>query len=163
MFEEESLAPSLDGRCVDVPALVEDQHSSAGSARLIRLDPVHASDETFLYQTFASTRAEEMALTGWNAEQQEAFLRMQYEAQRRSYRMQMPDAEYWVIRCDEMAVGRLILNRSSKESSKESSEEIHVVDIALLPEFRKQGIGSTLRSPYLVVNFIIALTERSGW
>jgi ribosomal protein S18 acetylase RimI-like enzyme len=77
-----------------------------------------------------------MALTGWNAEQQEAFLRMQYDAQRRSYRMQLPDAKYWVIRCDGSAVGRLIIDRTA--------EEIHVVDIALLPEFRKRGIGSTL-------------------
>jgi ribosomal protein S18 acetylase RimI-like enzyme len=61
---------------------------------------------------------------------------MQYEAQRRSYRMQFPDAEYWVIRCDEVAVGRLIVDRTP--------EEIHVMDIALLPEFRAQGIGSTV-------------------
>jgi ribosomal protein S18 acetylase RimI-like enzyme len=77
-----------------------------------------------------------MALTGWNAEQQEAFLRMQYDAQRRSYLMQLPEAKYWVIRYDGAAVGRLIVERTA--------EEIHVVDIALLPEFRKRGIGSTL-------------------
>ena len=77
-----------------------------------------------------------MALTGWNAEQQETFLRMQYEAQRRSYLMQLPEAEYWVVRCDGSAVGRLIINGTA--------EEIHVVDIALLPEFRRRGIGSTL-------------------
>jgi ribosomal protein S18 acetylase RimI-like enzyme len=102
----------------------------------ITLDPILASDEPFLYRTFASTRAEEMALTGWNAEQQEAFLRMQYDAQRRSYLMQLPEAKYWVIRYDGAAVGRLIVERTA--------EEIHVVDIALLPEFRKRGIGSTL-------------------
>ena len=77
-----------------------------------------------------------MALTGWNAQQQDLFLRMQYEAQRSSYLMQMPDAEYWVIRCDEMATGRLILHRTP--------EKIYVVDIALIPEFRGLGIGSDL-------------------
>jgi ribosomal protein S18 acetylase RimI-like enzyme len=102
----------------------------------ITIDPVLSSDEPFLYQTFASTRAEEMALTGWNAGQQEAFLRMQYDAQRRSYQMQLPEAKYWVIRCDGSAAGRLILDRTA--------QEIHVVDIALLPEFRKRGIGSAL-------------------
>lgn len=77
-----------------------------------------------------------MALTGWNAEQQEAFLRMQYDAQRRSYRMQLPDAEYSVVRCNGSAAGRLIIDHTA--------QEIHVVDIALLPEFRKRGIGSSL-------------------
>jgi len=61
---------------------------------------------------------------------------MQYEAQRSSYLMQMPGAEYWVIRRDEMAAGRLILHRTP--------EKIYVVDIALIPEFRGLGIGSDL-------------------
>jgi len=120
-----------------VPATEARNRSNPGvSVPAITLDPVLDSDEPFLYRTFASTRAEEMALTGWNTEQQDAFLRMQYEAQRRSYLMQLPDARYWVIRCDGSAVGRLIIDRTV--------EEIHVVDIALLPEFRKQGIGSSL-------------------
>jgi ribosomal protein S18 acetylase RimI-like enzyme len=102
----------------------------------ISLHPVCACDEPLLYETFASTRTEVMALTGWNADQQEAFLRMQYDAQRRSYLMQIPDAEYWVIHKDEVAAGRLIVHRTAKE--------IHVVDISLLPQFRNLGIGSAL-------------------
>jgi ribosomal protein S18 acetylase RimI-like enzyme len=135
MFEEESLAPSLNELS---PGITEEQGqlTSEVNARVIGLDPVGPSDEAFLYRTFASTRAEEVALTGWSAEQQESFLRMQYEAQRRSYLMQLPDAKYWVIRCDENAVGRLIIDRTPGE--------IHVVDIALLPEFRQRGIGSSL-------------------
>jgi ribosomal protein S18 acetylase RimI-like enzyme len=136
MFKESSSAPSLAG----LSALISDGdrvwHAPGAGAHPVSLDPVSPSDEPFLYQTFASTRAGEMSLTGWNAEQQEAFLRMQYEAQRRSYLLQLPHAEYWVIRRDEMAVGRLILDRTP--------EEIHIVDIAILPEFRAQGIGSIL-------------------
>jgi ribosomal protein S18 acetylase RimI-like enzyme len=133
MFAEKSFAPKL--------SLVPSQKADCRlapevSASTITLDRVLPSDEPFLYRTFASTRTEEMALTGWNADQQEAFLRMQYDTQRRSYLMQLPDAKYWVIRCDGSAVGRLIIDRTA--------EEIHVVDIALLPEFRKRGIGSTL-------------------
>lgn len=106
------------------------------SVPAISLDPVRPADEPFLYHTYASTRAGEMALTGWHPEQQEVFLCMQYEAQRRSYRTQMPNAEYWVIRCDKIAAGRLIVDRTP--------EEIRLVDIALLPEFRTVGIGSAL-------------------
>ena len=133
MFAEKSVALKLSL----VPATeARDRPTSGIGVRAITIDPVLACDEPFLYRTFASTRAEEMALTGWNAEQQETFLRMQYEAQRRSYLMQLPEAKYWVIRCDGSAVGRLIINGTAGE--------IHVVDIALLPEFRKRGIGSTL-------------------
>lgn len=132
MLEDKSLAPRLS---LVVATEGEDQYVAAVSTQ-ISLSPVGSSDEQFLYQTFASTRAAEMALTGWNTEQQETFLRMQYQAQRSWYRVQCPDAEYWVICCGETAVGRLIIDRTP--------EQIHVVDIALLPEFRKQGIGSTL-------------------
>jgi ribosomal protein S18 acetylase RimI-like enzyme len=133
MFTEDSLALKRN-----LTLGTEAEHCLAGdvSAAKIHLDPVLASDEIFLYQTFTSTRTEEMALTGWNAEQQESFLRMQYEAQRRSYLMQLPDAEYFVIRSSETALGRLIIDRRP--------EEIHIVDIALLSEFRKHGIGSIL-------------------
>jgi len=102
----------------------------------IVLKPATQSDEEFMIAVYASSRADEMAMTGWNLEQQDAFLRMQFDAQRRSYLMQLPNAQYWVIRRDEIAVGRLILDRMP--------EEIHIVDIALLPEFRRLGIGSAL-------------------
>jgi ribosomal protein S18 acetylase RimI-like enzyme len=114
----------------------EDSIASDVSTPAISLSPVGSSDEALLYRTYAATRTEEMSLTGWSAEQQEIFLRMQYDAQRRSYWLQLPNAEYSVIRRDEIAAGRLMLDRTPKE--------IHVVDIALLPEFRAQGIGSIL-------------------
>jgi ribosomal protein S18 acetylase RimI-like enzyme len=138
MFEDKSPAP---GSCLVVAPEIEGESTSDKSscdvtAPVICLYPIDSADEPFLYRTFASTRADEMAFTGWSTEQQEAFLRMQYETQRRAYLMQIPDAEYWVVRRDETAVGRLITDRTP--------DEIHVVDIALLPEFRAQGIGSTL-------------------
>jgi ribosomal protein S18 acetylase RimI-like enzyme len=66
---------------------------------------------------------------------------MQYEMQRRAYRLQVPNAEYWAIRCDGTGAGRLILNRTS--------EDIHIVDIGLLPEFQGLGIGSALMAAIL--------------
>ena len=136
MFEGRSSAPSLSGLNALIADGDEGTLTFGISVPPLSLYPVRPSDEPFLYLTFASTRTAEMALTGWNADQQEAFLRMQYEAQRRSYLLQLPDAEYWVIRRHETAVGRLILDRKP--------EEIHIVDIAILAEFRGQGIGSTL-------------------
>jgi ribosomal protein S18 acetylase RimI-like enzyme len=106
------------------------------SEREIHLEPASAADESFLYATFASTRTQELEITGWGEEQKEQFLRMQFKAQRESYLTQTPDAEYSVVKCGEIAVGRLIIERTA--------EEIHIVDIALLTQFRKQGIGSIL-------------------
>jgi ribosomal protein S18 acetylase RimI-like enzyme len=102
----------------------------------IRLEPVQDADEPFLYRTYASTRMEELAVTGWNDEQKEKFLRMQYEAQTSSYRMQCPEAKYWVIYHEGSPAGRLTLDREP--------HKIHIVDIALVPEFRAKGIGTAL-------------------
>jgi ribosomal protein S18 acetylase RimI-like enzyme len=84
--------------------------------------------------TFASTRTEELAATGWSDEQKEQFLRLQFEAQRISYLREIPDTEYSMIRYGTAAVGRLIVERTPTD--------VHIVDIALLAEFRGQGIGS---------------------
>lgn len=118
------------------------------TAPVTRLEPVEPADEPFLYRTFASTRTDEMALTGWSEEQKEQFLRMQFEAQRQSYLHDLPDAEYSVIRYGSTAVGRLIVERTPTE--------IHIVDIALLTQFRKQGIGSIL------MRRIVAEAEQTG-
>lgn len=102
----------------------------------VTLQPAQPGDESFLFAVYASTRAEEVALTGWLPSQQEQFLRMQFEAQTRSYRMQFPQAKHWVIRHGEVAAGRMIVDRTA--------DEILLIDIALLPEHRNKGIGSVL-------------------
>jgi ribosomal protein S18 acetylase RimI-like enzyme len=116
-------------------------YSPGVSAGIITLTSPCHSDEALFYRTYAGTRLEEMALTGWDAKQQDLFLRMQYEAQRQSYLVQVPAAEYWVIRLDGHPAGRLITNRTT--------EDIHIVDIAVLPEFRRQGIASNLMNSML--------------
>lgn len=112
------------------------RNSLAISEQDVHLEPASPADKSFMYATFASTRVEELAITGWSDEQKEQFLRLQFEAQRLSYLREIPDAEYSVIRCGTAAVGRLIVERTPTE--------VHIVDIALLAEFRRQGIGSVL-------------------
>jgi ribosomal protein S18 acetylase RimI-like enzyme len=102
----------------------------------IFLRPANAFDEAFMYATFVSTRIDELAVTGWSEEQKQNFLRMQFEAQRQSYLRDIPDAEYSVIQWGTIPVGRLIVEQTPLE--------IHIVDIALLSQFRKLGIGSIL-------------------
>lgn len=103
---------------------------------MITLRLVCPADETFLYQLYASTRMEEMALVNWSVTQQTAFLHMQFNAQRQSYRMQFAEASEQIILRDEAAIGRLMLNRTK--------QEILLVDIALLPQYRNAGIGTQL-------------------
>jgi GNAT superfamily N-acetyltransferase len=102
----------------------------------VTLRPVAASDQDFLFEVYASTRREEIAAWGWNAAQQDAFLKMQFTAQQRAYEMQYPDASHDIIALGGEQVGRLLVARSSAE--------ILLTDISLLPEHRGKGIGSEL-------------------
>ncbi len=77
-----------------------------------------------------------MALVDWTESQKEAFLHMQFDAQWRSYLLQFPNARHQVVEYNGIPAGRLITERSSSE--------IRIIDIALLPEQRNKGIGTTL-------------------
>jgi GNAT superfamily N-acetyltransferase len=93
-------------------------------------------DEQFLEAVYASTRAEEMQLVPWTDEQKQAFVRMQYRAQRQSYQDQYPNSQVYVIEQLGQPVGRMIVDRSAAS--------ILLMDIALLPEYRNRGLGSAL-------------------
>lgn len=101
------------------------------------LRPTTAADDAFLLRVYASTRADELALTPWDAPERQAFVVQQHRAQTAHYRTQWPDAEQSVIvvRTDDAAqdVGRLWLHRRA--------DTVHVLDIALLAEWRGRGIG----------------------
>jgi ribosomal protein S18 acetylase RimI-like enzyme len=100
----------------------------------ITFRPEQPEDEPFLSRLYASTRTEEMALTGWPAEQQEAFLRQQFQFQTLHYRAYYNGASFEIILQDQRPVGRIYIHRGA--------EEIRLMDIALLPEFRGAGIGT---------------------
>ena len=102
----------------------------------LRQAPLSPEDEDFIYRLYASTRMAEIAGFGWDQAQQEAFLRMQFNAQKRWYEMAYPGAEHTMIFRDEQPVGRMIVLRGA--------QEFHLIDIALLPEHRGCGIGTAL-------------------
>jgi GNAT superfamily N-acetyltransferase len=102
----------------------------------LRLRPITPEDDSFLARLFASTRADELALTGWSDQQKDAFCRMQFDAQSAHYRKHYGDGSFDIIERDGVAAGRLLVWRSG--------EEILIVDIALLPEHRGAGIGTKL-------------------
>jgi ribosomal protein S18 acetylase RimI-like enzyme len=102
----------------------------------VTLRPAGESDRPLLLRVFAGTRARELALLPGDDAAKQAFLRLQFEAQERSYRAQTPDAGVSVVLLDGEPVGRLIVARRERE--------IRIVDIALLPEHRGAGIGTRL-------------------
>lgn len=105
-------------------------------ARGLALRPETEADLDFLAQLYASTRQEELAPLPWSAEQKAAFLAQQFEAQRRYYRATFDDCDFDVIEHAGEPVGRLYLERRPSE--------LHLVDIALLPAWRGQGVGAAI-------------------
>ena len=104
----------------------------------LRLREVAAEDRPFLYQVYASTRYDVAALLDWSPQQKADFLSTQFEVQDTYYHAHYPDCEFSIIEYDEQSIGRLYLDRRS--------DELRIVDIALLPEHRGRGIGWRLLS-----------------
>lgn len=107
----------------------------------IGLRRIEENDLPFLARVYASTREEELAVTGWNESEKEAFFQMQFEAQHKYYRENYLGADFLVILKDVEPIGRLYLARWK--------EEIRIVDIALLPANRNGCAGSGLMESIL--------------
>jgi ribosomal protein S18 acetylase RimI-like enzyme len=106
------------------------------TSRVVELRPAEPGDEELLFRVYASTRTDELAAVPWDDEQKEAFLRMQFDAQHAWYREHYAGASFDVIVAEGKPAGRLYVNRGRRE--------IRIVDIALLPEYRGNGIGTSL-------------------
>jgi len=98
--------------------------------------PVAADDEEFLLQVYSSTRADEMALVNWSDAEKDLFLRTQLRAQKADYDARFPDAAHEIVLLDGQRVGQIWIGRSA--------DEICLLDIALLPQFRCLGVGTAL-------------------
>jgi ribosomal protein S18 acetylase RimI-like enzyme len=102
----------------------------------IQFRPISEEDHTFLYSLYASTREDEMAQTGWTDLQKEDFLKQQFTAQHTFYMEQFSTAQFLIILKESKAIGRLYIDHRS--------DEIRIIDIALMPEYRNKGIGKSL-------------------
>jgi len=102
----------------------------------VTLRPVEPADEAFLLGLYATTRADELALTDWTDEQKAAFVRHQFDAQTHHYREHYPTATFDLILVDGEPAGRLYIDRWPSET--------RIMDIALVPQRRGRGIGREL-------------------
>ena len=102
----------------------------------VKLRPSVSADEDFLVAVYGSTREQELAMVPWTAEQKEAFVRSQLNAQLHHYRAEYPNAEYSIILFEDQPVGRLYVDQRATE--------IRIMDITLLPTHRGKGISSPI-------------------
>ena len=103
-----------------------------------RLRTATPDDEPWQLAIYASTRADELALTGWPPEQCAAFVAQQHRAQQQHYRQHYPRSVCQLILVsgadgDDEVAGRLWVDARPGR--------LHVLDIALLPAWRGQGLG----------------------
>ena len=108
----------------------------SAAAHSVALRPAEPGDRDLLFRVYASTREEELAPVPWPPEAKEAFLRQQFDAQDTWWRTHYAGASFEVVLVDGRDAGRLYL--------WEGPSEVRIVDVALLPEARRGGIGTRL-------------------
>jgi GNAT superfamily N-acetyltransferase len=75
-------------------------------------------------------------MLGWPAEMLAAFLEQQRRAQAMHYRAAFADAAWLIVESGGAPVGRLYTD--------ERPASVHLIDIALLPEWRGRGLGGAI-------------------
>jgi ribosomal protein S18 acetylase RimI-like enzyme len=95
--------------------------------------PAADADEPFLRELFATTRPE---LTWWDDGARETFVDVQVRGQRQEWEARFPDSLHELILFDGNAVGRVWVAWPPGECE--------VLDMTLLPEHRRGGIGTQI-------------------
>jgi len=102
----------------------------------VTLRPAQPDDQDFLLELYASSRLDELKMVEWDENQKNAFILMQFNAQRSQYAARYPCADSDIVLGNGRPVGRMLVDRSERE--------ITLVDVSLLPEHRNAGIGTRL-------------------
>ena len=100
------------------------------------LRPITESDLPFLLEVYVTARTEELAQVPWSETEKREFLTSQFQAQHYHYQKYYAAASFSIIEQNGHPIGRFYVDRWPNE--------IRIVDIALLPNYRNQGIGTHL-------------------
>ena len=106
------------------------------NSSMIQLRPAEEKDNLFIETVYRTTREDELNLTNWPELQKKAFITMQSMAQLAEYKKNYPGAAYQLIMYKKKPAGRFY--------TWENDNEIRLIDITLLPQFRGKGIGTSL-------------------
>lgn len=94
-----------------------------------------AYPQSFAYRLFAQDKLAQFAAIGMPQPQAENLVQMQWRGRNLTYATQYPGAEDCVIFLEDgTPVGHYLLQKTPRNS--------HLVDLAVLPEWRGQGIGT---------------------
>ena len=103
----------------------------------IELRAVNAGDREFLLRVYEVSRAIELAMVPWDAAQKRLFAEHQFDAQVRHYENEYTETTHDIIVVDGESAGRLFVSRGSPGQTA-------ILDITVMPEHRKKGIGTRL-------------------
>lgn len=101
----------------------------------LHLRAIGDSDHAFLSELYASTRGD-LAQMAADPAFLTQLIAMQQSMQSQGFRTAYPDALHAIVEHDSAAVGRLVVDAGA--------DRLHLVDLALLPGARGQGIGSAV-------------------
>ncbi|GLH34643.1 GNAT family N-acetyltransferase [Pseudomonas putida] len=107
----------------------------------VLLRPVVDADQVFLRALYGTTRAAEMAALAWDQATIEHFLDQQWRAQHLHYQAHYPDACFLIIETANERIGRASLQWADSH--------LQIIDMAILPAWQGQGIGSRLLRQWL--------------
>lgn len=112
-----------------------DESDFPGEIRLSRRNETPA-DVEFRFELFCRSRPPGEDFARLDPPLRDTLLRQQLLGQIAGYRAQFPQARYEILEMGGRPVGRLIVERGA--------EALHIVDLAIMPEWRSRGIGARL-------------------
>jgi RimJ/RimL family protein N-acetyltransferase len=102
----------------------------------VGLRPEQPEDAEFLYALFRSHTLPTFAALPVDEAMKESLVRMQFNSQTATYRAQYPDARFAILERGGATIGRTVLH--------ETPEAATIVDMALMPGSRGDGMGSAV-------------------
>ena len=105
-------------------------------------------DEPFVRQLVTDYATADLAAWSWPQPMRDHLVGIQYTQRRQNIRSNHPKADSKIILVDGKPSGWLVVSSSE--------DEIHVIEIIILPEHRGMGIGSE------VLGQVMAESDRSG-
>lgn len=124
-----------------LPAFPARSTSFTGSALLqergIRLRAATPPDLAFMRELYGTLRARELAPLPWSDEAKQTFLDDQFALQHLHFVRHFAAADFLLIEHNDTSIGRFYLLH-------DPAEDFLIIDIALLPSWRQQHMGSEL-------------------
>jgi len=112
-------------------------HLEMTKSPAISLRSVTDGDREFLLGVHAASREIELAAVPWDDALKRSFVEHQFDAQLLHYKKEYAGVTHDVVNCDNEPAGRLFISRGDKN-------EIAILDITILPRFRKRGIATKI-------------------